>query len=233
MKICPNCQEEIRNDAAFCNYCGTSQSTKPKATKKDDSQAFGAGSNLIMIIGGILLFLVLVISLPLASNTTPSSTEDSPISVPTTTHQAVSTKLQYSYSTIQPTRTPSYRPVTWMELVSFLSDDHTNWNEYIPGKYVCLDFAIDLVENAEKRFIKAWIVGVDFSDNPDGHAFVAFETSDRGTIYVEPQGDNTYSVLEVGKPLCDDWGMYKCMGKVASFEYMQCQHSQLCLPYKP
>jgi len=131
------------------------------------------------------------------------------------------------------TPAPSYRSIDWMELVSFLEKDHTNWNQYVPGKYVCLDFAIDLAANAGKQDIKTWIVLVEFTGGGPGHAFVAFETTDRGIIYVEPQGDNTYSVVEVGKPLCDEWGVYECMGTVSSINYAQCDSARQCVQFTP
>lgn len=148
---------------------------------------------------------------------------------PTNTRRPTST----SKPTLTPTPTTYYRPVTWMELVDFITDDHTNWNDYDAVDYNCLDYAVDLVENAHEQNLKAWVVGVDFVDEETGHAFVAFETSDRGIVYVEPQGDNTYLVLEVGKPLCDAWGMYECFGVVESFEYVQCDHDGYCTPYSP
>ncbi len=160
---------------------------------------------------------------------------------PTPTYSAsrAPTNTQIPTSTASPippaTPTIATRPITWDELVSFISDDHTNWNKYVPGKYECLDFAIDLVENAGKQNIKAWIVSVMFYDQELGHAFVAFETTDRGIVYIEPQGDNTYIDLRVGQYLCDAWGMYECMGKVKSIETIQCDsdHSGYCSPYTP
>ena len=189
MKVCPYCQEEIRNDAAFCNYYGTSQSTSRNVVHKDDSIAWKTFSVLVVLIGLIFVVLFIVFSAPKTS-IIPSSPENNLLSEPILPPQASSKPVTYSYSTIQPTPTINYRPITWKELVNFLSDDHTNWNEYIPGKYVCLDFAVDLVANAEKRYIKAWIVGVEFKDGGPGHAFVAFETTDRGIVYIEPQADN-------------------------------------------
>jgi hypothetical protein len=99
--------------------------------------------------------------------------------------------------------TPSYRSITWMELQDFLARDHTNWNKYT-DKYVCVNFAMDLVANAMKQNINAWIVGVSFKDKADGHAFVAFETSDKGIVWIDPQNDYSYKVVEVGKHLCSN-----------------------------
>ncbi len=123
--------------------------------------------------------------------------------------------------------------ITWKELVSFLEKDHTNWNKYVPGKYTCLEFSMDLVVNARKQGIQAWIVTVDFTSGGPGHAFVGFKTSDRGTVYVEPQADDTYPLVKVGVPLCDAWGVYQCMGKVASIANVQCASANYCTKFTP
>jgi hypothetical protein len=127
----------------------------------------------------------------------------------------------------------STNSITWTELVSFLEKDHTNWNPYVPGKYTCLDFSTDLVANATQQGIKTWIVAVDFTDGGPGHAFVAFETSDRGIVYIEPQADDTYPIVAVGKNLCDSWGIYQCMGTVSSIQYIQCDKAHFCNKYTP
>lgn len=124
-------------------------------------------------------------------------------------------------------------PVSWKDLVAFLEKDHTNWNKYVPGKYMCLDFSTDLVANATGQGIEAWIVAVDFTSGGPGHAFVAFQTTDRGIVFVEPQADDTYPVVKVGQPLCDAWGVYQCMGKVSSIEYLQCDKAHDCVKYTP
>lgn len=133
----------------------------------------------------------------------------------------------------EPTATPIYKSITWDELVQFLIDDHTNWREYDLETYNCMDYAIDLVTNAREQNLKAWMVGVYFYDQENGHAFVAFETSDRGVVFVEPQGDNTYSNVAVGKTLCDDWGQYECYGVVQEIEYVECDHDHNCSEYIP
>ena len=88
-----------------------------------------------------------------------------------------------------------------MELQSFLSKDHTNWNEFTE-EYVCVNYAMDLVVNASEQDIHAWLVAVYFKKEEDGHAFVAFETTDKGIIWIEPQTDYALLKTGVGKPLC-------------------------------
>jgi hypothetical protein len=133
---------------------------------------------------------------------------------------AIGTHLPGLLSTTMPATsnspTSGYRPISWVELVSFLAKDHTNWNQYIPGKYTCLEFATDLVANAGKQGIKAPVVTVEFAGGGPGHAFVAFETTKRGIVYVEPQADDTYPIVEVGMllrlvgslPVHEDCGIY-------------------------
>jgi hypothetical protein len=127
-----------------------------------------------------------------------------------------------------------YQRITWKELADFLVRDHTNWKTYDAKNYNCMDYAIDLVNNARAENIKSWIVGVDFISGETGHAFVAFDTSDRGVIFVEPQEDFTYSNLKVGLNLCDDWGKGACWGVVKKIEYYEmCNHEQYCTEYVP
>jgi hypothetical protein len=149
-----------------------------------------------------------------------------------TAFQVLAARPPIASSTSNPLRI-STNSVTWAELVSFLEKDHTNWNPYIPGKYTCLDFSTDLVANATQHGFKAWIVAVDFTDGGLGHAFVAFETIDRGIVYVEPQADDTYPVVARGKNLCDSWGVYQCMGTVSSIQFIQCDKEHFCTKFTP
>ena len=129
----------------------------------------------------------------------------------------------------EPTPIPEYRSITWAELVQFLADDHTNWHEYDLETYNCVNYAVDLAVGAEQERIKTRLVGVDFIGQETGHAFVEFETSDRGIIFVEPQGDNTYSNVKLGNLLCDDWGEFECMGVIDKIHYFgACDHEHHC-----
>lgn len=86
---------------------------------------------------------------------------------------------------------------TFSELMAFLADDKTDSKQYIDGEYVCFDYAAELNNNADAKGIQAAYVRL--RSNDWGHAVVAFETTDKGLIYIEPQSD-TQVDLVMGKP---------------------------------
>lgn len=103
------------------------------------------------------------------------------------------------YETTLKTLIPQKNP-TYQELKDFLVKDGTNLMPYIPGEYVCLDFTTALDNAAEKAGIRAGYVFLTFRFMPEGkwgHTLNAFETSDRGLIYIEPQNDEEVKI-EVG-----------------------------------
>lgn len=86
---------------------------------------------------------------------------------------------------------------TYKEMREFLGRDKTDLNTYIKGVYMCTDFSADLNNNAEREGIRAAYVIV--RARAWSHALVAFETVDRGVIFVEPMSD-THVKVEVGEP---------------------------------
>ncbi len=88
------------------------------------------------------------------------------------------------------------RNPTYQELREFLADDKTDSKAYINGEYVCFDFAAELNNNAEARGIRAAYVRLRSKEW--AHAVVAFETVDRGLVFIEPQSD-TVVELAVGR----------------------------------
>jgi hypothetical protein len=89
------------------------------------------------------------------------------------------------------------RNPTSTELREFLASDETNSNPYIPGEYVCFEFATQVNNNAEVNGIRTAYVRIRFKEW--GHAVVAFETADKGLIFIEPQTDMDVELV-VGKP---------------------------------
>lgn len=77
---------------------------------------------------------------------------------------------------------------TYQEMKAFLAQDLTNTMRYIQDEYVCVDFAAAVNNNAEAMGIRCAIVDIFYPEGY-GHTIVAFETTDRGLIFIEPQFD--------------------------------------------
>ncbi len=77
---------------------------------------------------------------------------------------------------------------TYQEVLSFLASDHTNLNIY-KYSYDCTEFSNELIANARDNGLFACTAELGYLDK-QGHVIVAFNTIDRGLIYVEPQNNN-------------------------------------------
>ena len=108
---------------------------------------------------------------------------------------------------------PDAKDPTWDELKSFLAQDNTNQHLYITDSFVCADFAEMLHNNAEAAGIRAAYVSVELEcvytyqpkpTPPTGcpscisgsHACNAFQTTDRGLIYIDDTGDENGTGLD-------------------------------------
>ena len=80
-------------------------------------------------------------------------------------------------------RDPSYQ-----EMKDFLKQDETSEQEYSESEYVCVDFTADVKANAAKEGLRCAYVAIEYLGRI-GHAIVAFDTTDRGLVYIEPQFD--------------------------------------------
>ncbi len=89
-------------------------------------------------------------------------------------------------------RNPSYQ-----EMKQFLAEDATESKAYSENQYVCVDFAVGVNNNAEEMGIRCAIVDI-FHPDGYGHTIVAFETTDKGLIFIEPQFDREVKLM-VGK----------------------------------
>jgi hypothetical protein len=83
---------------------------------------------------------------------------------------------------------------TYQEMKTFLAQDTTNVNNYVEDQYVCVDFAATVNNNAEAKGIRCAVVDIFYPDGY-GHTIVAFDTTDRGLIYIEPQFDQEVKLV--------------------------------------
>jgi hypothetical protein len=100
---------------------------------------------------------------------------------------------------------------TYRELLDFIARDPTDKEKYDATDFNCVDFSAMLDNNAEKAGIRAAFVMITYPQEP-GHAIVAFQTTDKGLIYIEPQFDVLVK-LEVGKRY------YKCIVPPEGYYY--------------
>lgn len=92
---------------------------------------------------------------------------------------------------------------TFQELKEFVLADNTHRHPFVPNEYECRNFATDMVNNAVHKGLLAGFVLICY--NQGQHAVVAFNTTDRGLIYIEPQTNasidvkvgGTYQGLEI------------------------------------
>jgi len=82
---------------------------------------------------------------------------------------------------------------SWEQLKSFLLKDKTDEIPYNFSSFVCADFAETLHNNAEVTGIKAAFVSIELGPclsfpRIGGHALNAFETTDKGLVYIDCTG---------------------------------------------
>ena len=91
------------------------------------------------------------------------------------------------------------------ELIAFVKTDPTDTKDYIAegsNAYVCADFAEEVHNNAESVGIKAAWVGITFENTAEGHAINAFQTTDKGIVYIDcTSGGKT----QVGDDIINSW----------------------------
>lgn len=135
---------------------------------------------------------------------------------------------------------PDARNPSWVELKAFLATDETDKQTYDFDTFVCADFAEMLHNNAEAAGIRVAYVSIQLGPSsyypiPGGHALNAFETIDRGLVFIDStssnQGVNADKIvdLKVGKEYIPmsifpepGWEvMWESMGVVLEIETIQ------------
>jgi hypothetical protein len=76
---------------------------------------------------------------------------------------------------------------TFEELKDFILADLTSSKQFVLGEYECRHFAADVNNNAHAAGLRCAFVMLCYDDHQ--HAIVAFNTVDRGMVFIEPQTD--------------------------------------------
>ena len=77
--------------------------------------------------------------------------------------------------------------LTYVETKDFLSQNNIDKRIYNVENYNCHNFATDLINDAKAEYIRCAYVRIHFIDN--AHSIVAFNTTDNGLVFIEPQND--------------------------------------------
>lgn len=74
---------------------------------------------------------------------------------------------------------------TWAQVKSFMAQDQTDQIQYSLTSFVCADYAERIYDNAEARGIRTAFVVISFQDDSVPHALNAFQTTDRGLVFID------------------------------------------------
>jgi len=108
-------------------------------------------------------------------------------------------ELQANYgSLLERLKQSALENPTWLELKEFLELDDTDTLLYNEDNFDCSGFAITLRDRAWKYGIRCAYVEVGFSEG-EGHALNAFNTTDRGLIYVDDTEDDQIAYVEINQ----------------------------------
>ena len=94
---------------------------------------------------------------------------------------------------MMPPRIVALKNPTHLEMKQLLEDDDTDAWQYITGEYVCSDFAADLSRRAANEGIR--VAYVRIRARSWGHSLVAFDTVDKGLVFVDPQTDKEVNLV--------------------------------------
>jgi len=109
-------------------------------------------------------------------------------------------KLQTDYENLlNASMKSTLRNPTWEELKNFLELDDTDKIEYKPGEFDCTGFAITLRDHARNLGYQCAFVEVSFAEGK-GHALNAFQTVDRGLIFVDVTEKDAIAYVQIGQP---------------------------------
>ncbi len=86
---------------------------------------------------------------------------------------------------------------TYAEVEIFIYQDETNEKPYDDEMFNCGHYAQEVNNNAEEQGIRCAYVSVNFTLG-ERHALVAFNTTNKGLLYYEPQLDKK-AYLDIGK----------------------------------
>jgi zinc-ribbon domain len=225
--FCTRCGKENRDDASFCTLCGASLTQTPAVpvvvSPPRPAKAWWIAGTVLAVIVIVSIAASITAHALIVNRNSQSG------------HVIVDGKTVVGANgkPIELVRNSEATDVTWADLKQFLSTDNTDRILYNESTFMCGDFAERLFNNAEAAGIRAGFVVIEFGPGTTGHACNAFETTDRGVVYVDDTGTISGSVnadktvnIQIGKSYCPasifsypgQHFTWECMGAVSDFQ---------------
>lgn len=100
---------------------------------------------------------------------------------------------------LQRTQTSSLKNPTWVELAAFVKADNTDTRPYVADEFDCEGFTLLLRDNAARQGFRSAYVGLAFGEGVVGHALNAFQTTDKGLVYIDNTQRDAVAYVEKGQ----------------------------------
>ncbi|MFO8010661.1 MAG: hypothetical protein R6U89_07605 [Dehalococcoidia bacterium] len=114
--------------------------------------------------------------------------------------ERIATLQEELESVMREAGTSKLRNPSWEELKRFVQLDKTDTREYIKNQFDCEGFTITLRDNATSRGFRSGYVAIGFGENGAGHTLNAFQTTDRGLVFIDNTERDTIGYVKKGKP---------------------------------
>ncbi len=211
-RLDPTKREEITSRVEELSQGSFAEVPKEKTRLEAPSEARGEQGpkerkkGCLGCLGMVAAFIIIVVVINLSSS--GDKTQQTPSTQTPTETRTVTENPRYIYEDgalhvgadgkpIELIPNPDATNPTYAELVAFIKEDTSDSKAYSEGvesqggiilARVCADFAEDVHNNAEAKGIRAAWVSIKFEGKDEGHALNAFETTDRGLVYVDCTG---------------------------------------------
>lgn len=179
--FCARCGKEAPEGAGFCTRCGANLGQVPgvQAPQKPSSARMAlwiaAGVSVAVVLAAVTLVTVFL---------WVSHLDHQPEHVLIDGGMVVGADGE----PIELVGNAEAEDVTWARVRLFLAQDKTDQIPYDASTFDCADFAETLHNNAEEAGIRTAYVIVGFRLEETLHAINAFNTTDKGLIYIDDTG---------------------------------------------
>ncbi|PKM92406.1 MAG: hypothetical protein CVU81_00575 [Euryarchaeota archaeon HGW-Euryarchaeota-1] len=111
------------------------------------------------------------------------------LSIELTEYKSQLVAFNQTYQKLLQSKEANFTNPLFIELAQFLEVDETEKEHYNKQSFDCTGFALKVQKNARLHGFRAGIAEIEFNEgNSAGHMLNVFQTTDKGTVYVDVTG---------------------------------------------